>query len=107
MPEGRLVLAHVTLYLSLQPKSNSSYEALEKALEHVKKSETLDVPPHLRSAHPGSKDYKYPHDYKYHFVSQDYTGKRVHFFEPGELGAERELKKRLDFFKQLREKKED
>jgi putative ATPase len=107
MPEGRIVLAHATLYLCLQPKSNSSYTAIEKALAHVKTNETLEVPPHLRSSPPGAKGYKYPHDFKYHFVSQEYTGTEVRFFEPGELGAERELKKRLDFFRQLKEKKEE
>ena len=99
MPEGRIILAHAALYLSLQPKSNSSYTAVEKALEYVRTRQTLDVPPHLRSAHPAGKQYKYPHDYKYHFVSQEYLPEALRFYVPGELGGEKELKKRLEFFK--------
>ncbi len=106
MPEARIILAHVTIYLALQPKSNSSYRSIEKAGEYVKTQETLDVPPYLRSAHPANKNYKYPHDHPYHFVKQDYLDKALQFYLPDEspLGYEKELKKRLDFFKQLRSK---
>jgi putative ATPase len=104
MPEARIILSHVTIYLSLQPKSNSSYRAIDKAGEYVKNQESLDVPPYLRSTHPANKNYKYPHDHPYHFVKQDYLDKSLQFYIPDEspLGYEKELKKRLDFFKQLR-----
>jgi putative ATPase len=103
MPEARLILSHVTIYLALQPKSNSCYRAITKAQEYVKTHETLDVPPYLRSSHPANRYYKYPHDFKYHFVRQDYLGEELQFYEPDAepLGYEKELKKRLDFFKNL------
>lgn len=101
MPEARIILSHITVYLALQPKSNSCYKAIEKAAEYVKTHETLDVPAYLKSTHPANKFYKYPHDFKYHFTPQDYTGKQIQFYEPGELGYEKELKKRLEFLKQL------
>ena len=104
MPEARIILSHITIYLSLQPKSNSSYKAITKATEYIKTYETLEVPPYLKSSHPATKHYKYPHDYPYHFVKQDYLGKPLQFYEPDKnpLGSEKELKKRLDFFKQLK-----
>ena len=102
MPEARIILSHVTIYLTLQPKSNSSYKAVEKAMEYIRTHENLVVPPYLRSSHPDGKDYKYPHEYKYHYVPQDYITKKFKFYEPGELGSEKELKKRLDFLKQIK-----
>jgi len=103
MPEAKIILAHITIYLSLQPKSNSSYRAIHKATEYVKTNEQLEVPPYLKSSHPAGKYYKYPHDYKYHYIKQDYLGSNLHFYEPDEqpLGHEKELKKRLEFFRRL------
>ena len=106
MPEARIILSHVTLYLSVQPKSNSSYTAIDRAQQYVRTNETLEIPPHLRSSHPGGKEYKYPHDYRYHWVKQDYTGSKVEFFSPGTLGDEKEIKRRLEFLKKLEEKEE-
>lgn len=78
-PEGRIPLAEATVYLAASPKSNSSYMGINKALELVKKSGNQPVPLHLRNAptelmaelgyHEG---YKYSHDYKDHFVEQQY-----------------------------------
>ncbi len=108
MPEARIILSHVTLYLALQPKSNSSYLAISKALEYVKTKGTSDVPDYLKSSHPSVKNYQYPHDFKYHYVVQEYMKERLRFYEPGILGQEREMKKRLDFLKNLRkEEKSD
>jgi putative ATPase len=101
MPESRIILSHVALYLSLQPKSNSSYTAIEAAGEHVTKNETLAVPPHLRSSVSRKEGYRYPHDYPYHWVAQEYLGIDSIFYTPGELGDEKQLKKRLEFLRKL------
>jgi putative ATPase len=103
MPEGAIILSHVTLYLCLQPKSNTSYEALSRAREFIRERGNLAVPGPLRSLHPDAKGYRYPHDYPYHFVDQEYLPEKVEFYNPGELGAEREMKKRLAFLRKLRE----
>lgn len=78
-PEGRIPLAEATVYLATSPKSNSSYMGINHALEIVKQSGNQPVPLHLRNAptelmeelgyHEG---YKYSHDYKDHFVEQQY-----------------------------------
>lgn len=78
-PEGRIPLAEATVYLATSPKSNSSYLGINQALELVRKSGNQPVPLHLRNAptelmeelgyHEG---YKYAHDYKDHFVEQQY-----------------------------------
>lgn len=78
-PEGRIPLAEATVYLATSPKSNSSYLGINHALEIVKRSGNQPVPLHLRNAptelmeelgyHEG---YKYAHDFKDHFVEQQY-----------------------------------
>jgi acetyl esterase/lipase len=49
MPEGRIPLAHATVYLATSPKSNTAYAALGKAMADVENGRTLAVPPHLRT----------------------------------------------------------
>jgi len=102
MPESQIILSHVTLYLSLQPKSNSSYKAIHNTREYVKTHTGIDVPAHLRSTPPPDAHYEYPHDHAYHYVSQKYMEEEMQFYEPGELGNERELKKRLEFLRKFR-----
>ena len=79
MPEARIILAEAAVYIAESPKSNASYNAINKALEDVQTKDTGDVPMHIRNAvakgmeqfgyHEG---YKYPHDYPGHYVEQQY-----------------------------------
>lgn len=69
MPEIRIPLAHVATYLAKTPKNNSTYLAINKALDLVKKTGNLPIPLHLRNASTGflknigyGKGYKYPHN---------------------------------------------
>lgn len=78
-PEGRIPLAECVIYLATSPKSNSAYMSIAAALETVGETGNLPVPLHLRNA-PTSlmkemgygHDYKYAHDYKDHFVRQQF-----------------------------------
>ncbi len=103
MPEARIILAHATLYLSIQPKSNSSYLAIENALSYVKNNPLMDVPTYLRASHPDKKKYKYPHNYGGHFVRQKYMEKNISFYTPTEMGREKELKKIYDRLKEIKD----
>jgi putative ATPase len=49
-PEGELALAQAVIYMACAPKSNAVYSAYKTAMAHVKQSETLEVPLHLRNA---------------------------------------------------------
>jgi putative ATPase len=90
MPEARITLSHATIFLSLSPKSNSAYEAIDKALEYVKEQTTLEVPLHLTAQ--GKHLYKYPHQYENHFIDQQYQAKENKiFFRPGKLGSEKTM----------------
>lgn len=78
-PEGRIPLAEATVYLATSPKSNSAYMAINSAIQLVKETGNCPVPLHLRNAPTKvmaelgyGVDYKYAHDYKDHFVNQQY-----------------------------------
>ncbi len=106
MPEARIPLAEATVYLATAPKSNSAYQALELALEDVRKLPNDPVPLHLRNAVTGlmsgmgyGKGYRYAHEYEGHFTEQDYLPPSVQghrYFQPSTEGQEKEIKERLE-----------
>jgi putative ATPase len=108
LPEAQYNLAEATIYLATAPKSNSA-GAYFKALADVEKEGKVEVPDHLKDASRDGralghgKGYKYPHDYPGHHVRQQYLpdalqGRR--YYEPGELGYEQEIAKRLKRFRE-------
>lgn len=105
MPECAINLAQGVTYLASCPKSNASYLALRKAQREVESGTPLTVPLHLRNAPTKlmkqegyGKEYKYPHDFPGHFVSENYFPVGYEpkaFYFPGEFGKEDFFKKRL------------
>jgi len=94
LPEAQLILAQTAIYLASSPKSNSSYRALERALQDVEAEQTTEVPQHLKTH---AKDYKYPHSFG-GFVAQEYGAKKQYYF-PKNIGDEKKIK---DFLTMLR-----
>ncbi len=90
-PEGRIILGHITTYLATAPKSNASYDALNKATTFYEKNKELEIPHSLindLSKDPLEKKggYMYPHDYPDHWVEQRYfpgTDSPEIFYDPG------------------------
>lgn len=110
MPEGRIPLAHATVYLATAPKSNTAYAALGKAMADVEQGRTLHVPPHLRTktrkklaegsgASEEALKYLYSHDYEGAYVPQSYLPEGRVYYEPGEQGLEKRIKERLDYWR--------
>ncbi len=109
LPEGRIPLAEATVYLATAPKSNAVYKAIGAAQEKLEEDRVRSVPTHLKDAsYKGAaklghgKGYKYPHDYPYGHVKQDYLPpglENSRFYYPTEMGLEKEIKKRLDWWK--------
>ncbi len=105
MPEGRIPLAEATIFLASAPKSNSAYLAIDKALAQVRESADAPVPMHLRNSPTRlmkqmgyGKNYQYPHDAPGKFVRTENLPEAVkdsQFYEPGQLGAERQIVARL------------
>lgn len=114
MPEARIVLAQAVTYMASAPKSNSAINAIDKAMRIVQETKTPPVPVHLQDAHYKSagklghgKGYKYAHDYKNHYVKQQYlpdglTGEV--FYEPSENGYEQQIRA---YYKKIKENPEE
>jgi putative ATPase len=113
LPEARIPLAHAAIYVATAPKSNRAYEGFNKAMEDVQEGRILAVPKYLRGK--GSKllgdgaGYKYAHDFDGGYVPQAYLPEGRIYYQPTEIGFERRIKERLDYWRQLfeRDKKDD
>lgn len=105
MPEARIPLAETAIYLATSPKSNSAYNAINKAMEIAVKTQDAPVPLHLRNAPTKlmadlgySDGYKYAHDYPGHFTDLEFMPdclKGEKFYEPADNRKEEELRQRL------------
>ena len=111
-PEGELALAQAIVYLALSPKSNAIYTAFSEAKTVAKKSSQLSPPKTILNAPTQlmkqmgyGNGYRYDHDEPLAFSGQDYFPEelgRQEFYHPKEYGFEREMVKRLEYFKRLR-----
>jgi putative ATPase len=107
MPEARIILAQCVTYLASSPKSNSSYQAIERVLAEVQNGNLYPVPLHLRNAPTTlmknlsyGKDYKYAHNFENHFIEENYFPKEMEgkqFYFPTENGQEKKIKEWLKF----------
>ena len=96
LPEARIPLAYAVVELSLSPKSNTTYRAINEAMQDVHNGKVGTVPDHLRDGHyAGAKQlnrsigYKYPHDYPHHWVKQQYLPDAIsnaRYFKPEPTG---------------------
>lgn len=111
-PEGELALAQATLYLATAPKSNAVYVAFKAAQALAREAGSLsppktilNAPTSLMRAEGYGADYIYDHDTEEGFSGQNYWPdalERREFYNPPERGFERDIKKRLDYWKRLR-----
>ena len=90
LPEARIILAQCAVYLAHSPKSNSSYNAINSALEFIKNEPKLEIPRYLINSDTKIKDYLYPHDFG-GWVEQKYLSKPVKFYESNSIGFEKTL----------------
>ncbi len=103
LPEGHYPLAHAALYCATAPKSNSVMGFFD-ALKSVEAEKEGEVPNHLRDASRDKESfghgvgYKYPHEYREHWVAQQYLPSSLQgrvFYEPGEIGYESTLAEQI------------
>lgn len=114
-PEGELALAQAVTYLALAPKSNAGYVAYKAARKEAKRTGSEPPPKHILNAPTKlmkdqgyGRDYAYDHDAEDGFSGQNYFPegiKRPVLYQPVERGFERELKRRLDYFVKLRNRR--
>lgn len=115
-PEGELAVMQLVAYLATAPKSAGVYKAMHKAYEAAKKTGSLMPPKHILNAptklmkNLGYSDgYIYDQDLEDGFSGQDYFPEGMHrqkFYYPVERGFEREIKKRIEYFDNLRREKQ-
>ncbi|BAI72511.1 ATPase [Azospirillum sp. B510] len=114
-PEGELALAQLVIYLGTAPKSNAGYTAYKAAVRAAKETGSLMPPKHILNAPTKlmksigyGKGYEYDHDTAEGFSGQNYFPEgmaRRAFYQPVERGFERDLRKRLDYWAKLRERR--
>lgn len=112
LPEGRIPLAQAVILLATAPKSNSVIVAIDKALQDIKNKDVGEIPPYLKDAHYSGAEklgrgigYKYPHNYKNHFVKQQYLPDNIKdsvYYVPGENKLEEKI---LQYMKYVREER--
>lgn len=97
-PEAKLPLAEATIFLAMQPKSNSVCIAIDKAMKEIENGNIPDIPTHLKDAHyRGAKklghgvEYQYPHLFPNHYIKQQYLPERVigNYYKAGENKIEK------------------
>ncbi len=111
-PEGELALAQAVIYLSLAPKSNAVYKSYKKAKDLASKTTQLSPPKHILNAPTKlmkdldyGKGYEYDHETPHQFSGQNYLPDQIKgevFYQAKEIGFERELKKRQNYFNKLK-----
>jgi putative ATPase len=113
MPEGNTALAQAAIYLATAPKSNAIYTAYGAAAEAAERDIAQPVPLHLRNAPTRlmkqlqyGEGYRYAHDEDeaiadMECLPENLRGRR--FYQPTERGFEKEIKRRLDGWKEIKE----
>lgn len=108
LPEARLPLAEAVIYLATAPKSNSAYMGIARAASDVKAGKAGPIPRELQNVHADGagfereQGYLYPHDYKNHWVKQNYlpeTLKGVKYYEPAANRREQAI---ADYWEKLK-----
>ncbi len=114
-PEGELALAQAVVYIAAAPKSNALYTAFKSAMAAAKDTGSrpppkiiLNAPTKLMKDEGYGTGYRYDHDEPDAFSGQNYFPdgmKRPEFYQPVPRGFERDLRKRLDYWEELRRKR--
>ena len=114
-PEGELAIAQCVIYLATAPKSNAVYNAMKSAMRTAKETGSLSPPKHILNAPTGlmkglgyGKGYEYDPDAEDGFSGQDYFPEemiRANLYSPRGKGFEKEVVKRLDYWRKLRQDK--
>lgn len=115
-PEGDLALMQLTAYLATAPKSAGVYKAMHKARDLARKTGSLMPPKNILNAPTKlmkelgyNEGYEYDPDCEDGFSGANYFPdgiSRVKLYYPVDRGFEREVKKRIEYFDNLRNEKQ-
>ena len=109
MPECDVHLSHAVVYLSMAPKSNALYTAVENCKRDVKNGQAEPVPLQLRNASTRlmkdleyGKDYEYAHDTEEKLTRMECLPENLAgtvYYHPTDQGDEAKVKERLQRIK--------
>ena len=116
-PEGELALIQCAVYLATAPKSNAAYMAQNLVREEIARTGSLPAPMHIRNAPTRlmkdlgyGQGYQYDHDHEGGFAGQDCLPdglKAREFYKPVEVGFEREITRRMQWWEKRRRRRGD
>ncbi len=117
IPEGDLALAQSAIYLAVAPKSDASYQALNRVMEAVEQRVAEPVPFHLRNAPTGAmKQWGYGQGYQHAHKLEDALPDMqclpeslagAVFYEPTKRGVEQRIAERLEEIRSSRKRKSE
>jgi putative ATPase len=118
-PEGELAIVQAVIYLATAPKSNALYIAEKEARKFIKKYGSVSPPKHILNAPTDfmkkqyyGKGYIYDHDTPDCYSGQDYfpeeiNNNDINFYKPTSRGYEKDIAKRLEYWRNLKMKIKD
>ncbi len=111
LPEARIPLADAVVLVALAPKSNSAYNGINSAMADIERGKGGAIPRTLQNKHFDGEDaeikgqhYKYPHNFKNHYVPQQYLPddlKNTKYYNFGDNKTEKGFE---EYFNKIREK---
>ena len=113
-PEGELAIAEAVIYLGSAPKSNRAYVAFGRAMKDIEQSPHEPVPLQIRNPVTPlmkdigyGRDYAYAHDFEFGTTDMETMPERLKgrtYYEPGTMGFEKDIKKRIEWWASLKAK---
>jgi putative ATPase len=117
LPEGNTALAQAAIYLATAPKSNAVYAAYSEAAGDAHRDVAEPVPLHLRNAPTPlmktldyGKGYRYAHDEADAIADMSCLPPALEgrkYYEPTERGFEKEIKRRLDGWAEIKKRRRE
>jgi putative ATPase len=115
IPEGDLALAQAAIYLSVSPKSDSAYRAMNAIRGDVERTMAEPVPMNLRNAPTRAmkewgygQGYQHAHQFEDAIVSMECLPPSLagrHYYDPSDRGVEKRIKDRLEEIRRRREER--
>lgn len=116
-PEGEIAIGQLVAYLGAAPKSNRSHTAFIRAKISARETGSLAPPAYAMNAPTKlmkslgySEGYVYDHDAENNFAGLNYFPpgmERQDYYDPSPYGFDKEIAKRLEYWKRLRREKQN
>ena len=113
MPEARIILAEAVIAVATSPKSNRSYQAIDRALQDISQGRTGEIPFHLRNAPVAGmgdlgygEGYLYDHDFPHAISGQPFLPEEMAdqvYYQPSDRGYESRIADWMEQVKEIRQ----